>query len=188
MRPPTTRLWFVESLSFSRLAAALLFSALVFQDIHVAIPATLYLFAMCSDLIDGYLARRLNAETYFGKVLDLVSDKSLTIVSLLYAAARGINLIPLAFIGTREIIMLRARLIVVDGTQLFPTNRLLGGVLWLLLWGNTLFLVLGGASSDRVRTANVVYWGCALVFAFNLLVRVYVSVPRIKDSLKTDGS
>jgi hypothetical protein len=120
-------------------------------------------------------------------VLDLVSDKSLTIVSLLYAAERGINLMPLALIGTREIIMIGARLIVVDGTQLFPTNRLLGGVLWLLLWGNTLFLVLGGANTDRVRTANVVYWACALLFAFNLLVRVYVSVPRIKDSLRKDG-
>jgi phosphatidylglycerophosphate synthase len=185
---PTTRLWLVESLSLSRLAAALLFSALVFQDIHVAIPGALYFFAMCSDLIDGYFARRLNAETYFGKVLDLVSDKSLTIVSLLYAAARGINLMPLALIGIREIIMIGARLIVVDGTQLFPTNRLLGGVLWLLLWGNTLFLVLGGASTDRVRTANVVYWGCASLFTFNLLGRIYVSVPRIKDALRRDGS
>ena len=62
---------------------------------------------MCTDLIDGYLARRLEAETYLGKVVDLISDKSMTIVSLLYAAARGISIFPLALIaifhfGTRE--------------------------------------------------------------------------------------
>src|SRR5439155_12829583 len=114
------------------------------QDVSIALPATLYTFAMCSDVVDGYLARKFEADTYFGKVLDLVSDKSLTIVSLLYAAERGINLLPLALIGTREVIMIGARLIIIEGTQLFPTNRFLGGVFWFLLWGNTLFLVLSG--------------------------------------------
>jgi phosphatidylglycerophosphate synthase len=186
MRPRTAWIWLVESLSLSRLLAALLFAALVFQDLHVAIPAGFYLFAMCSDLIDGYLARRLEVETYFGKVLDLVSDKSLTIVSLLYAAARGINMLPLALIATREIIMIGARLIIVEGTQLFPTNRLLGGMLWLLLWSNTLFLVVAGTNSERIRMANTIYWGCAIVFVLNFLARVYVSAPRIKASLAKD--
>jgi phosphatidylglycerophosphate synthase len=186
MRPRTARIWLVESLSLSRLLAALLFAALVFHNFQLAIPAGFYLFAMCSDLIDGYLARRLEADTYFGKVLDLVSDKSLTIVSLLYAAARGINMLPLALIATREIIMIGARLIVVEGIQLFPTNRLLGGMLWLLLWSNTLFLVLAGTNSERIRVANAVYWGCAVVFVLNFLARVYVSAPRIKASLAKD--
>src|SRR5207245_1353451 len=108
-------IWLVESLSLSRLIAALLFAAVVFQSIPVAVPASLYIFAMCSDLLDGYLARKFEAETYFGKVLDLVSDKSMTIVSLLYAAERGVALLPLALIGTREVIMIGARLIVVEG-------------------------------------------------------------------------
>ncbi|MFL6334484.1 MAG: CDP-alcohol phosphatidyltransferase family protein, partial [Pyrinomonadaceae bacterium] len=80
MLPSSTRLWLVESISLARLMAALLFASLAFQDVPTTILAALYALAMCSDLIDGYLARRLNAETYFGKVMDLVSDKSLTVV------------------------------------------------------------------------------------------------------------
>jgi phosphatidylglycerophosphate synthase len=186
MRPPRAQIWLVECLSLSRLVAALLFAAVVFQGVPIAVPASLYVFAMCSDLLDGYLARKFEAATYFGKVLDLVSDKSMTIVSLLYAAERGIDLLPLALIGTREVIMIGARLIVVEGTQLLPTNRLLGGVFWLLLWGNTLFLVLSGSRVSLIRTANLIYWLCATVFVLNFIARVYVSAPRIRASLARD--
>src|SRR5947209_14112229 len=130
----TTRIWLVESISLSRLLAALLFASLVFQDVPIILVSAFYVFAMITDLIDGYLARKLKAETYFGKVVDLVSDKSLTIVSLLYAAARGINMLPLALIAIREVIMIGARMIIVEGTQLLPTNKILGGMMAFLLW------------------------------------------------------
>jgi CDP-diacylglycerol--glycerol-3-phosphate 3-phosphatidyltransferase len=180
------RIWLIQAISLFRLVAALLFASLVFQDVSVALVVGLYIFAMSSDLVDGYLARRLKSETYFGKVLDLISDKSLTIVSLLYAAARGINILPLALIATREIIMLGARMIVVEGTQLFPTNRLLGGLMWFLLWGNTLFLVLVRTESKLIRIVNIIYWGCSIIFILNFISRVYVSADRIKASLRSD--
>lgn len=98
----------VDLISLARLVAALVFTLLAFQRVPLALLVSLYGMAIGSDLIDGYLARRLNAETYFGKVLDLVSDKSLTIVSLLYAAARGIPIFPLALIAAREIVTLHS--------------------------------------------------------------------------------
>lgn len=183
---PTARIWLVESMSLSRLLAALLFASFAFQEVPLILVSGLYAFAMGSDLIDGYLARRLKAETYFGKVVDLVSDKSLTIVSWLYAAARGIDILPLSLIATREIIMIGARMIIVEGTQLLPTNKLLGGMMALLLWGNTLFLVLAGKRSDLVSVANIIYWACSIVFVLNLIARVYVSRQRIKVSLTQD--
>ena len=182
---PATRLWFVSSLSLSRLLAALLFSSLAFQNAPVVLVASLYLFAMSSDLVDGYLARRLKAGTYFGRVLDLVSDKSLTIVSLLYAAARGIDLAPLALIATRDLIMIGMRIIIVDRTQLLPTSRTLGGLMSLLLWGNTLLLVLKH-SNTRLQVANSIYWACALVFCWNLVVRLYRSRERITRALAAE--
>jgi phosphatidylglycerophosphate synthase len=186
MLPSSTRLWLVESISLARLIAALLFASLAFQDVPITLLAALYALAMCSDLIDGYLARRLNAETYFGKIMDLVSDKSLTVVSLLYAAARGIDLTPLSLIATREIVVLGARLIVVNGSQLLPTNRLLGGIMALLLWGNTFFLLLTPTGEKIDRAINIIYWVCALVFTVNLVARVYVSGSRLKASVTKD--
>jgi len=176
----------VESISLSRLIAGLLFASLAFQDVPLMLVSGLYLFAMGSDLIDGFLARRLRAETYFGKVLDLISDKSLTIVSLLYAGRRGIDILPLALIATREVITMGVRVIIVDGTQLLPTNRILGGIMVLMLWGNTLFLVLAGKADNLISIANIVYWACATVFVLTLIARVYLNAHRIKVSL-TEG-
>jgi phosphatidylglycerophosphate synthase len=173
--------WLVDSISLFRLVAALLFASLAFQNISLMIVLILYAVAILSDLVDGYLARRFGAETYFGKVIDLVSDKSLTIVSLLYAAERGINLLPLAMIAVRDIVMIGARLIVIDGNQLLPTNKVLGGIMALLLWGNTLFLI-STSDSKLIRVAEWVYWICAVAFLLNLLMRIYSSASRIKAS------
>jgi phosphatidylglycerophosphate synthase len=183
MFPYPIRIWLVESVSLCRLLAALLFASLAFQNVPLLLVSGVYALAMSSDLIDGYLARKLDAETYFGKVLDLVSDKSLTIVSLLYAAARGITIFPLAIIATREVIMIGARLIIIEGSQLFPTSRSLGGMMWLLLWDNTLFLILARNDSKLIRVASYIYWASASLFLVNFIIRVYVSRRRISASL-----
>lgn len=179
----TTKILVVQSISVFRLIAALIFACLAFQDIPLGLLATTYALAMCSDLVDGILARRLNEESFAGKVIDLISDKSLTVVSVLYAAERDVHLLPLALIATREIIVIGLRAITVDGTQLLPTSRLFGGTMAFLLWGNTLFLVLVPKGHDMVQIAGHIYWFCALVFVTNLVLRVYVSRHRIMASL-----
>lgn len=168
----------MDGISALRLVAALVFASIALQNLPLTVVLTVYVVAMSSDLIDGYLARRLCAQTYFGKVLDLVSDKSLTITSLLYAAARGIDLFPLALIAIREIIMIGARLITVEGTFLLPTSRVFGGIMALLLWGDTLFLVVVG--KDLFPVANVTYWVCSAILGVNLVARLYVGFQRLK--------
>ena len=179
----TTSVLLVGSLSLSRLVGALVFASIAFQNVPLFLVSAVYGCAICSDLLDGYLARRLQADTYFGKIVDLVSDKSMTVVSLLYASARGIDLFPLALIGVREVIMIGARIIIVDGTQLLPTNKFLGGLMALVLWGNTLFLVFAKTDTALIRIANIIYWMSALVFALNLVGRIHASGRRIKATL-----
>jgi CDP-diacylglycerol---glycerol-3-phosphate 3-phosphatidyltransferase len=175
----------VAWLSVARLVAGILFSSLAFQNVPLSLVSAIYLFAMVSDLVDGYLARKLRVESYFGKILDLVSDKALTIVSLLYAAARGIDTLPLSLIATREVLTTGARIIVVDGTPLLPTSRALGGFMAIILWGNTLFLLFANCHS-MIRIANIIYWASAMVSILTLISRVYRNLSRIKASL-ADG-
>lgn len=183
MQSRSLRLWIVEGLSLFRLVAALTFAALAFQEVPRLVVASVYALAMVSDLLDGTLARKLQAETYFGKVVDLVSDKSLTIVSVLYAAERGIDILPLALVATREIIMIGVRIILVDGTQLLPTNRILGGIMAFALWGNTLLLVVNAWS---VEMATRVFWLCAIILMLNLFARIHASRRRLMASLGED--
>lgn len=186
MSHSSTKIWIVELTSLSRVLAALLFASLAFQRVPLALLVAIYLFAIATDLLDGYLARRLKVVTYFGKVLDLIGDKSLTIISLLYAAASGISIFPLALIASREIIMIGVRAVIVDGTQLLPTSRLLGGILASTLWGTTLFLLVAGKKPNLMHTANLLYWVCALGFVATLVVRAWLNFDRIKATLASE--
>lgn len=143
--------------------------------------AALYGLAVTTDLVDGYLARRFESTSYFGRVLDLVGDKVLTVVSVMYAAARGVDVVPAATLAVREILMIGLRLVTVDGRQLLPTSRRFGGVLALLTWLNTLCLVL----SPTVVPATVaaVYWICAALAVVNVCWRLYVKRGAIRALL-----
>jgi phosphatidylglycerophosphate synthase len=182
----TGKIWVVQLSTASRLAAGLVFASLAFQQVPRGLLVSLYLIAISSDLIDGYLARRLKVTTYVGKVLDLVSDKSLTMISLLYAAAKGITLLPLALIGSREIITIGIRIIVVDGSQLLPTSRILGGFLALLIWGSTLILIFSDRSSRILSIVTFVYWASALLCVSTFMFRVRSNIERIKTALERD--
>ena len=164
----STRLWVLQCVSFARLVAALVFACLAFQDVPRLILGTIYLFAMISDLVDGFLARKLNCQTFLGTIVDLISDKCLTVVSLLYAAEREIHLFPLSLIGVREIIVLGLRAIIVDGVPLLPTNRFFGGIMAAILWGNTLLLVFSVPGSHHFSVAQSIYTACAVSFLFNM--------------------
>jgi phosphatidylglycerophosphate synthase len=174
------RIWLVQSISIARLCASIVFAALASKDVSVTLLSCIYVFAVASDLLDGYASRKLKAETYLGNVMDLVADKALTIVSMIYAASRGIDILPIALIASRDIIMIGMRLVIIQGAQLLPTNRIFGGAMALALWGNTLMLVWAKADGELLSIANVIYWACAMIFAVNLLARLYASGPRIK--------
>lgn len=183
-RPATV--WAVQLFTLTRIICALVFATLAFQRVPRTFLVVLYGAAMFSDLADGYLAERLSARTYFGKVLDLVSDKTLTVVSLLYAAERGISLLPLAFIAAREIVMIGMRLVSVEGRQLLPTNRFFGGMLALVVWGNTALLIWTVGYTRPYAVVEVLYWICAVMFAVNLAKRVRATAPQIMASLESD--
>lgn len=74
---------------------------------HVA--AGLFLFASVTDFFDGYLARRLKAQSSLGKFLDPVADKLLVAAVLLMLThvdgIEGIEIIPALAILCREIMV-----------------------------------------------------------------------------------
>lgn len=186
-KPSAAQIWCVQFITFFRIFASLLFASLAFQQIPISFLASIYCAAMLSDLVDGLLARRLQAESFGGKIADLISDKSLTVVSLLYAAERGASLPPLAIIGVREMIVLGARAIAVKGSQLLPTSRFFGGVMASLLWSNTLLLLFQRDRQSTGPITNDIYWGCAVVLGANLARRIYVSRQQIKVLLTSGG-
>lgn len=81
------------------MAAPILLVLLIFLDdngLHIAAnravsfaSALLFTAAMCSDMIDGYLARKRGLTSTFGKFIDPLADKMLFLVAMIMMIPQG---------------------------------------------------------------------------------------------------
>jgi len=87
-----------NQITIARLFLAIIFFACLAQfDARVDEPAwwildvcaVLFLIAAITDVVDGYLARKHNQETSFGRILDPFVDKILTIGAYIFLAGEG---------------------------------------------------------------------------------------------------
>lgn len=76
----------------------------ILVDSKYFIGGALFLVASCTDFVDGYIARKYNLVTDFGKVMDAIADKMLVNGVLIIFAVNGfINVIIPVIIVTRDI-------------------------------------------------------------------------------------
>lgn len=80
------------------------------SSITAAIAFVLFILAAASDWYDGYLARRTNSTSLFGRIFDANADKLLTISCLLALASNqqlkmGLLILPALVIVAREILV-----------------------------------------------------------------------------------
>ncbi len=87
-----------NQITLGRLAVSIIFFACLAQfDVRAAHPrmwlldlcSVLYLIAGISDIVDGYLARKQNQVTSFGRILDPFVDKILVIGAYVFLAGEG---------------------------------------------------------------------------------------------------
>ena len=88
---------FINLLTFSRIVlGAVIFSLLMFDGYLLAL--ILFFIASITDFFDGYLARKYDAVSELGEVLDPIADKIL-IVFVLFGLAVNLDSYLLAFMG-----------------------------------------------------------------------------------------
>ena len=130
----------------------------------------LFSFAAATDVVDGYLARRWDAVTPFGRVMDPFVDKVLVIGGLILLA--GGDLAPRSGITTwmailvlgRELLVTSVRAVVESGGGAFPADW--AGKVKMLLQSVAIPVALGVAAipsigqSETWRTAaGILVWG-----------------------------
>jgi CDP-diacylglycerol--glycerol-3-phosphate 3-phosphatidyltransferase len=81
-----------------------------------AIAALVYSAAAITDLLDGYLARRMNVVSVLGKFLDPLADKLLVMASLVY-------MVPMGRISEWAVTLLLARDISVTGLRSIASSE-----------------------------------------------------------------
>lgn len=102
-----------NAITLIRIAAIPLFAAFLllpgYQNKIIA--AAIYSVLVLSDAVDGYLARRLNKVSDFGKYLDPLADKILVITALLgLIELKAVSSIPVMIIVAREFAVTAFRL------------------------------------------------------------------------------
>ena len=81
------------------------------------IALALFIVAALTDYLDGYIARKTNSETNFGSLMDLLADKILVCIVLIWLIKFNNSLlfiIPVLIIVTREIVISSLRQFIVE--------------------------------------------------------------------------
>jgi len=80
---------FINLLTFSRIVlAAIIFLLLMSSDGYL-LALILFYFASFTDWLDGYLARKYNAVSQLGEILDPIADKILIV--FIFMLLKGIH-------------------------------------------------------------------------------------------------
>ena len=84
-------------------------------DLFRLLSAIVFLIASITDFFDGYIARKYNLITNFGKLLDPLADKILVLSSLMLLSANGeIHIVWIIIVAVREISISAIRLVCLE--------------------------------------------------------------------------
>jgi CDP-diacylglycerol---glycerol-3-phosphate 3-phosphatidyltransferase len=103
-----TSFLFVQLITLSRVAASLTFVILAVNNSPRA-ALLVYIYALFSDFADGMAARRLESVSEGGALIDLLSDKVLTVLSLSVALLQGVAILPCLLVIIREVSLMVLR-------------------------------------------------------------------------------
>ena len=97
-------------------------------DVNIYAALAVFVLASLTDQLDGHLARKYNQVTTFGKLMDPLADKILTISALVCFAASGVH-----FINKWVVMVIVARELIVTGIRLIALEN--SNVIAASMWG-----------------------------------------------------
>ena len=125
-------------------------------DDHLYWATAVFVVAMATDQVDGWLARRLDQTSAFGSLLDPIADKVLVLAALVMLVAEGVA--PawmVAAIVAREIAVSGLRLAAIERGVVIGA-RDLGK---LKTWSQAVAAALGGFAVAGAWSTSVAWWG-----------------------------
>jgi CDP-diacylglycerol--glycerol-3-phosphate 3-phosphatidyltransferase len=163
-----------DQLTVARIAAVPVVVLLFAWDFpnHAYWATAVFVVAMATDQIDGWLARRRGTSTTLGKLLDPVADKVLVLAALVMLVAEGVA--PgwmIALIVVREFLVSGLRLAAVERGVVLAARDLGRAKTWAQVLATTIAgLAAAGLWSDRVAwwallVALVATWVSGLDYA-----------------------
>lgn len=103
-------------LTMLRMVMVVVFAILFYRSYYIA-AGVVFLLAALTDLVDGFIARKYNLITNFGKLMDPLADKLLLIVALICLVSRGF-LPPFILV----FVLIKEGIMVIGGAVLYNKN------------------------------------------------------------------
>jgi len=139
-----------------------------FEDVIFArrLSATLFLIACITDYFDGYIARRFDASSKLGRMLDPIADKILVgCILLMLVRFRKIEVIPSVLILSREFLISGLREFLAEIKVSVPVSRI--SKIKTTFQMSALFLLLLGSKGSGIETIDtigkIVLWIAAIL-------------------------
>lgn len=177
--------WATQALSIARVVLAFLFVVISPFTGRWHLAAIIYLVALSTDFIDGRLARSKQVTSRFGRAMDLFGDRYLTIVSLLYAAVRGVSLVAIAAIILRELYSVSMRMVLLDGQGVMVSSSKIGGLVLVTIALGTLNL-LGHPNAEVTPYYQAPFVLVAVFYAFYFPWTLRISWHRLRQAINSD--
>ncbi len=154
-----------NTLTLMRLAAVPVFAWLMLQG-RLTAAMWLFLIAEATDLLDGFIARRFNVMTVFGRIADPAADKLMQLTALFLLAWNGTipAIIPWLFF-TKELFMLVAGIFAIR-SKMDTSARWYGKAASALLFA-TIMLTFFLRESP---ITTFLMWGCVAMTLFALVM------------------
>ncbi len=151
---------------------------------HAYWATAVFVVAMATDQIDGWLARRWNQTSAFGSLLDPIADKVLVMAALVMLIGEGVA--PawmVAAIVVREVLVSGLRLAAIE-RGIVVAARDLGK---LKTWAQAVAVGVGGLAAAGAWSADVAWWVLLVAVLLTLISGLdYARVaPRL---LRADGA
>ena len=155
------------------------------------IAAAVFILACITDFFDGYLARKYNETTTFGKFMDPLADKLLVCSALICFAAD-----PECVMPAWAVIVIIAREFIISGFRLIAVEK--GVVIAANYWGKvktvvqmvmSIVLILDFSFSGAELLEWILIWAAVVLTVISLLDYIYKNRAVLSDTetRKKDG-
>lgn len=139
----------------------------------------LLLLSGMTDLMDGWIARRFDAVSDVGKVLDPIADKlTLTAVLAVLVSAHRVLALPLMLLVIREVMMGVSGAAAVAATSSVPSARWHGKATTAFLYATILIHILWKEIPHQA--SNIMATACMGMMAFSMICYIHDNVRRIR--------
>lgn len=152
-------------------------------DYNYQIALVLYLFAMITDLIDGYIARKYKMESELGRFLDPLADKMANILMMITLTYLGIFPLWIVLLQVARDLFVDAVINLQASLKMF-TSAIIGAKLRTLLLTASIAVGIIALSNSQPDFINAAYYLLIISFAAGFIGILKPTVSIGKKILK----